>query len=79
MDIQTISSASDHEAALVQIEKMLGVSSSPGTVESEKLERLILLVEAYEDEHFPLVPVSADDAMRFRIQEQGTGLKGDSE
>ena len=79
MDIQTISSASDHEAALVQIEKMLGVSPSPGTVESEKLERLILLVEAYEDEHFPLVPVSADDAMRFRIQEQGTGLKGDSE
>ena len=41
----------DHENALRRIEELF--DAKPGTSEGDELERLIVLVEEYEEEHFP--------------------------
>ena len=45
-------SASDHLIALKRIEVLF--DTEPNTPEGNELERLIVFVEAYEDEHHPI-------------------------
>ena len=45
-------SASDHQIALKRIEVLF--DAEPNTPEGNELERLIVFVEAYEEEHYPI-------------------------
>lgn len=72
MRIRPIRSDADHRATLVEIERLWGAPA--GTAESDKLEVLITLVEAYEEQRWPLHsrrrfdPV---DVLRYAIEELG--------
>ncbi|GEA51163.1 hypothetical protein VIN01S_19670 [Vibrio inusitatus NBRC 102082] len=46
-------SESDYQAALKRIESLFDVAK-PGTPGGDELERLVLLVEEYEEKHFPI-------------------------
>lgn len=52
MDIKPIKSEADYRAALQAIEELW--DAAPGSAESDRLEVLAILVEAYENEHFPI-------------------------
>lgn len=52
-----IKTKQDHEKALSRIEEIF--DSKPGTPEFEELDRLVLEVEAYEDEHYPIEKIFA--------------------
>ena len=54
MEIQQIKTEADYEAALKDIEQFW--SSSYGSPEGDKLDVLVTLVEAYKDEHHPVLP-----------------------
>lgn len=54
MDIKPISTETDYQAALVQIEKLMDARSD--TPEGEKLDSLVSLVEAYEGKTYPFLP-----------------------
>ena len=50
MDIRPIKTDADYRAALNDIENLM--MAEPDTVEGEKLDILVTLVEAYEAKHF---------------------------
>ena len=60
MNIGSIKSEADYDAALASIDQLMGAAA--GLVESDELEVLVTLVEAYEAVHWPIEspdPVSA--------------------
>ena len=60
MNIGSIKSEADYEAALTSIDRLMGAAA--GSVQSDELEVLVTLVEAYEAVHWPIEapdPVSA--------------------
>ena len=53
MKIKPIKTEAGYEAALKEIEKLWG--SNYDSPEGDKLEGLVTLVEAYEEEHYPVM------------------------
>ena len=52
MKIKPIQTDSDHERALLEIQTLWGAEE--GTADGDRLDVLITLVDAYENEHFPM-------------------------
>lgn len=52
MDIKPIRSEADYDKALVAIDRLMG--AAPDTPESDRLEILVTLVEAYEARRWPI-------------------------
>lgn len=60
MELRPIRTDEDHRAALAEIE---GLWNTPdGTPEADRLEELAMLVEAYEQAHYP---IAAPDLVSF--------------
>ena len=53
MENKPIRTGSDYERALREVERL--TDAKEGTPEDERLEALATLVDAYENEHFPIV------------------------
>lgn len=67
--IKAIKSAEDHRRALTRIEALM---AGPGGSEADdEIEVLSILVEKYEDEHFPLAQPTPVEAIRFRMEQMG--------
>jgi HTH-type transcriptional regulator/antitoxin HigA len=73
MKIKPIRNENDHAEALSQIERLWGAGE--GTPESDRLEILVTLVEAYERTHFPIDLPDPVEAIRFRLEQQGKDVK----
>ena len=70
MEIKPIRSDADHDEALGEIERLWGAAE--GTPKGDRLEVLMTLVEAYERAHCPIDPPDPIEAIRFRMEQQGT-------
>ncbi len=68
MPIKPIHTAADHEAALARLDTLF--DSAPGTSEGDEAEVLTLLIQHYEEKHFPIGLPSPVDAIRFRMEQQ---------
>ena len=73
MTIKPIRTDRDHNAALLEIQKLW--KAKPGTPSGDRLDVLITLVEAYEREHFPVDPPDPIDAIKFRLEQLGQDSK----
>jgi HTH-type transcriptional regulator/antitoxin HigA len=73
MDIRPIRTRRDHAAALRRIEELMDAAT--GTAESDELDILATLVQAYEDRHFPIDDPHPLDAIRFRMEQLGLTRK----
>jgi HTH-type transcriptional regulator/antitoxin HigA len=71
--IKPIKTESDHAAALREIERLWGADA--GTAGGDRLEVLATLVEAYEQAHFPIEAPDPIEAIKFRLEQQGTDKK----
>ena len=69
MEIRPINTEADHDAALAEIEALLG--SEPGTAECDRLQVLSILVEAYEDERYPIPPPDPIEAIKYHMESRG--------
>ena len=69
MDIKPIRSQEDLTAAFTRIEQLWGADI--GSPEGDELEILALLIEKYEDEHYPMPPSDPIEAIKFRMEQQG--------
>jgi HTH-type transcriptional regulator/antitoxin HigA len=67
-DVKPIRSNADYEAALKEIERLWG--ARPGSRDGDRLDVLATLIDAYEDEHFPLDPPDPIEAIKFRMEQQ---------
>lgn len=71
--IMPIRTARDHAAALKEIERLWG--SRSGTPEGDRLDVLATLVDAYENERYPMEPPDPIEAIKFRMEQQGLTRK----
>jgi HTH-type transcriptional regulator / antitoxin HigA len=69
MDIKPIRSARDYRNALRRIEALW--DSAADSPESDELDVLATLVEAYERDHFPIHLPDPVAAIQFRLEQQG--------
>jgi HTH-type transcriptional regulator / antitoxin HigA len=69
MIIKPIKTKKDYQQALNRLEKIF--DSKPGTKEGDELEILSLLIEKYEDEHFPIESPDPIEAIKFRMEQMG--------
>jgi len=69
MTLKPIKLEADYEQALQDIERLW--EAEPGTPESDTLEILVTLVEAYEREHYELPPPDPIDALEYFMESRG--------
>lgn len=69
MDIKPIRTKRDYLRALRRIDELWGAAE--GTAAGDELDVLATLVDAYENDHFPIEPPDAVSAIRFRLEEMG--------
>jgi HTH-type transcriptional regulator/antitoxin HigA len=74
MDIRPIKNEADYEFALKEIEKLF--NAQPGTPESDRLDVLVTLVEAYEQTNFPIpVPDDPVEVILYYVESRGLTRK----
>jgi HTH-type transcriptional regulator/antitoxin HigA len=73
MDIRPIKTEADYQTALAEIEELF--TASPGTTEGDRLEVLITLVEAYEDEHYDIPVPDPIEAINYYMDSRGLSRK----
>lgn len=73
MEIKPIKSEAEYQAALAEIDTLLEVEA--GTPEVDRLELLSMLVEAWEDEHYPIGDPDPIEAILFYMEQNGLSRK----
>jgi HTH-type transcriptional regulator/antitoxin HigA len=68
-----IKTEEDYQSALKRLDKIF--DSEPGTKEGDELELLALLIEDYEDKHYPIGPPDPVEAIKFRMEQLGMKQK----
>jgi HTH-type transcriptional regulator/antitoxin HigA len=71
--VKPIRTKKDHEAALVEVERLWGAKSK--TPEGDRLDVLATLIDAYEARHYPMDPPDPIEAIKFRMEQQGLTRK----
>ena len=70
MEIKPIRSESDYQAALKEIEML--TETHPETLEGDRMEVLVTLVEAYEAKHFPIPePDDPVEVLEYYMESRG--------
>ena len=69
MDIKPIRGEADYDAALTEIDGLMG--AAPDTPESDRLEVLVTLVEAYEAAHWSLEAPDPISALKHVMDARG--------
>jgi len=69
MNIKIIKNEQEYQAALVELDQLM--DATPGSPDADKLEVLALLVEKYEDEHYPIEMPDPVSAIKFRMEQEG--------
>jgi HTH-type transcriptional regulator/antitoxin HigA len=73
--LKPIKTKKDYEAALARVYTLMQKNLKPGTMDSDELEVLSMLVEAYEKKHYPVPPPHPVEAIRFRLEQSGMSEK----
>lgn len=73
MNIKPIKSEADYEKALQRVESLW--NAPEGSSESDELDVLATLIEAYERDHYPVDLPDPVEAIKFRLEQQGKDSK----
>ncbi len=68
-NLKPIKTEGDYEAALEEVERLWGAPS--GTPKGDRLDILATLIDAYENDHYPIDPPDPIEAITFRMEQQG--------
>jgi len=69
--IKIIKTNQEHEQALARLMDLIDTNPVPDTSEADELEVLVLLIERYEEEQFPIDDPDPIEAIKFRMDQQG--------
>ena len=69
MKAKILKTEEEYEAALAYVETLMDAEN--GSPEEEDLELFSVLIEQYEQEHYPIEPADPIDAILFRMEQQG--------
>lgn len=73
MNVNPIKNELDHARALAELERLW--NAKPGSPDHDRLDVLATLVNAYEEEHHPILPPDPVEAIRFRMEQLGLDRK----
>lgn len=73
MAIKPIKTAADYEAALREVERLWGATY--GSPEGDKLDVWVMLIEAYEQKHYPIPPPDPIEAILHHMESRGLSLR----
>jgi HTH-type transcriptional regulator/antitoxin HigA len=69
--LKVIKTEHEYEDALARVYDLMQSDLADDSSESDELEVLALLVEHYEDKHYPIAPHSPIEAITFRLEQLG--------
>jgi HTH-type transcriptional regulator/antitoxin HigA len=69
MIIKPIKGERDYQRALTEIDKLM--DAKPNTPEGDRLDVLVTLVSAWEEQNYPIDPPDAVEAIRFAMEQRG--------
>ena len=69
MNISLIKTKKDYEQAMLRLEDLF--DAKKGTPKGDELEVLSMLIEKYEDAHFPIDLPDPIEAIKFRMEQSG--------
>lgn len=69
MTLKPIKTKKEHQLALIQLDRLFGAKKS--TAQGAQLELLSILIEKYEDSHFPVGLPDPIEAIKFRMEQLG--------
>ena len=69
MTIKPVKTKKDYQAALDRLEVIF--DAKPGTPEGDELEVLGILIDKYEQEHYPIEFPDPIEAIKFRMEQLG--------
>jgi len=67
MQIKMIKSEKEYQQALEMLDVIFDAKA--GSEQGKELESLVLLIDKYEKENFPIGMPNADEAIKFRIEQ----------
>lgn len=73
MNIKPIKTDTDYRVALKEVESLM--MAEPNTPEGEKLDILVMLIEAYERKHYPFDLPDPIEAIKFEMDQKGLTIK----
>ncbi len=73
MDIKAIKTEADYNQALKRLENIFHASAD--SKEGDEAEILSILIEKYEDEHYPINAPDPIEAIKFRMEQMGMDNK----
>lgn len=73
MGVRPIRTEADYEATLAEIDRLWG--ARPGTTEGDLLDVLAILVEHWEELHYPIPRPDPIEAIQFCLDRQGLDAK----
>jgi len=73
MTITPIRNEKDYQAALKRLDKIF--DAKKGSKEGDELEVLAILIDAYENAHFPIGMSDPIEAIKFRMEQMGMKQK----
>ncbi len=73
MIIKPIKTKKDYQAAMNRLEAIF--DAKPGTPEGDELEVLGILIDKYEQEHYPIDYPDPIEAIKFRMEQLGYNQK----
>jgi len=69
--LKVIKTKKEYENALEKIYLLMQKNLKPNSKQMNELEILSILVEKYEDEHYPIPPPDPIEAIKFRMEQMG--------
>ena len=69
--LKPIKNKTQHENYLSRAYELMQLDLKPNSPESDELELLSILIEAYEKENYPIEPPNPIEAILFRIDQLG--------
>lgn len=73
MKVKILKTEKDYEKALSRLDEIFDAPTN--TKEGDEAELLVLLIEKYEDEHYPIGPPDPIEAIKFRMEQMGMKKK----
>jgi hypothetical protein len=60
----------EHELALIELDRLMKANPAPDSPDGVDLDTLAVLISEYEDKRFPIPKPTAEEAARFRADEE---------
>lgn len=73
MEIRLLKTEKDYQKSLARFEQLF--DSSKNTPEGDEAELLALLIEKYEEEHYPIEAPNPIEAIKFRMEQMDLSRK----